>query len=61
MTILPEHFEVAAARFEAAAHRTRARALQAGRWCPGGQSTDGPGVPQPEGELHRGPWPELHS
>ena len=51
MTILPEHFELAAHRFEAAAHRTRSRALNAGRWCPGGQSTDGPSVPQPQPEF----------
>ena len=49
MTIEPEHFEVAAKRFEAAAHRTKARALKAGQWCPAGDS-DGrrPLEPKPE-------------
>ena len=53
MTILPEHFEVAAKRFEAAAHRTRTRAIKAGPWCPGSQSEDRPGLIQPQAELER--------
>ncbi len=59
MSIRPEHFTIAADRFEAAAHRTRTRAIRAGRWCPGGPSSDRPGTPQPEGELRRGPWPQV--
>jgi hypothetical protein len=59
MTILPEHVEAAAQRFEVAAHRTRPRALEAGKWCPGGPSPDRPGPPQPEGELRGGARPEL--
>ena len=43
-SILPEHFELAAQRFEAAAHRTRDRALKAGKWCPGGQRPDARGA-----------------
>ncbi len=59
MSIGPEHFTIAADRFEAAAHRTRTRALRAGRWCPGGHSSDRPGTPQPESELRRRPWPPI--
>jgi hypothetical protein len=59
MTILPDHFTRAAERFEEAAHRTRTRALQAGKWCPGAPSPDRPGPLQPEGELARGPRPEF--
>ena len=59
MTIQPAHFDLAAERFEAAAHRTRTRALQAGKWCPGAPSPDRPGPLQPEGELARGLRPEL--
>jgi hypothetical protein len=59
MTILPEHFEVAAKRFEHAAHRTRTRAIKAGPWCPGSRSTDGPRPVQPETQLERGPRPAI--
>lgn len=61
MTILPEHFHTAAQRFESAAHRTRRRALQAGRWCPGGGPSDQRGVPQPQGELRSGSWPRVNA
>lgn len=60
MTILKDHFEVAARRFEAAAHRSRSRVFRAGPWCPGGASEDRPGLTQPEGEFQGGRWPSLH-
>jgi len=53
MTIEPEHFEVAAKRFEAAAHRTKSRALKAGPWCPAGDS-DGPRPLEPQPEFGGG-------
>jgi hypothetical protein len=53
MTIEPEHFEVAARRFEAAAHRTKDRALTAGPWCPAGDS-DGPRPLEPQPEFAGG-------
>lgn len=58
MTILAEHVETAAERFEAAAHRTRTRALKAGIWCPGGHRSDGSRSPQPQTELGRRGWPQ---
>jgi hypothetical protein len=54
MTILPEHFDVAAKRFEIAAHRTRTRAIKAGPWCPGSQSSDRPHLLEPQIEFDRG-------
>lgn len=51
MTILPEHFETAAKRFEAAAHRTRSRMIKAGPWCPGTASSDRTPTPEPKAEL----------
>ena len=60
MTILPEHFEVAAKRFEHAAHRTRTRAIKAGPWCPASRSADGPRRIQPQPELDRGMGAELN-
>ena len=59
MTILPEHFEVAAKRFEHAAHRTRTRTIKAGPWCPGSRSADRPRTTQPEAEFERGPRPPV--
>ena len=57
MTIEPEHFDVAAKRFEAAAHRTKTRALNAGIWCPAGAS-DRPRPLEPQAEFVGGLRPE---
>ncbi len=58
MTILAEHVDTAAERFEAAAHRTKARALKAGIWCPWGHRSDGGRSAQPQAELGRRGWPQ---
>lgn len=54
-TIGPEHFEVAARRFEAAAHRTQPRALRAGQWCPGGESERASSL-EPKTEFLSASW-----
>ena len=62
MTILPEHFETAAKRFEAAAHRNRRRAIKAGPWCPPSRDLlDRPRLVEPEAEFPSADRPQLHA
>lgn len=60
ITIQPEHFAVAAKRFEAGVHRTRSRKIKAGIWCPPNRaSVERPHVLQPETELLSAPRPQI--
>ena len=59
MTIQPEHFAVAAKRFETGVHRSRRRKIKAGIWCPNGASVEGTSVLQPQSEFLGGGGSQL--